>query len=224
MVRLLLVEDNKGIAGPVRSALSEFGFAVDLAGSLREFKEYARATDYDVIVLDLGLPDGDGITVLREFRGNSNRAAILILTARNDVESRIEGLRQGADDYLGKPFSLEELKARVLALSRRPRQFINDSLTYGNVAFDRRTRNVTVDSLLVPLSRAESDLLEQLLLSPGTTCTREALENALFSWDREFSDNALQLQVHRLRKTLALAGADIFVETLRGVGYRLRGA
>jgi DNA-binding response OmpR family regulator len=222
-VRLLIVEDNEKIAEPVRSALAESGFAVDVVGSLRELKAHTKATKYNVIVLDLGLPDGDAIEVLGELGGGGSRAAILVLTARNDVDSRIEGLRRGADDYLGKPFSLEELKARVLALSRRSGPFVDDALAYGNVVLNRSTREVSIDSTLVPLCRAETDLLEQLLLSPATTCTRETLESALFSWDKEFSDNALQLQVHRLRKSLKGAGANICIETLRGIGYRLRG-
>jgi two-component system response regulator TctD len=177
---------------------------------------------YAVIVLDLGLPDGDATELLPRLVKQEVVPAILILTARGDVDSRIAGLDGGADDYMPKPFSLEEMVARVRALSRRPRKYLNNNLVLGNIAFDRSTREVFAAGAYVALQKAERDLLEQLMLNPSRISTRESLENALFSWDKDFSDNALQLQVHRLRKSLAAVDATIIVETVRGVGYLLR--
>jgi two-component system response regulator TctD len=220
-MRVLIVEDVTQIAEAIKSALVEAGFVVDLTDSCKGLLAHVAVASYDVVVLDLGLPDGDAITTLPDLLGLPEVPAILILTARGDVDSRIAGLNGGADDYMSKPFSLEELVARVRALVRRPRSHTRNEIRFSNIAFDQPSREVKVADVVISLTRAERDLLEHLILSPGRNVTRESLENALFGWDRGFSDNALQLQVHRLRKSLKRAGAHVRVETIRGVGYRL---
>ncbi len=221
-MRVLVVEDVTEIASASARALEEAGFSVDVATSIASVKSHMATAQYAVIVLDLGLPDGDATSLLPRLVKQEVVPAILILTARGDVDSRIAGLDGGADDYMPKPFSLEEMVARVRALSRRPRKYLNNDLVLGNITFDRSTREVFAAGEYIALQKAERDLLEQLMLNPSRIATRESLENALFSWDKDFSDNALQLQVHRLRKSLAAANATIIVETVRGVGYLLR--
>ena len=221
-MRVLVVEDVKQIATAAKSALEDAGFVVDLAGTCKELVATASVTPYDVVVLDLGLPDGDAVAMLPELLALREVPAILILTARGDVDSRIAGLNSGADDYMSKPFSLGELVARVRALTRRPRAYTPNELQIGDVSFDQTSREVTIGGAVVSLTRTERDLLEHLLIAPGRQATRESLENALFGWDKDYSDNALQLQVHRLRKSLKAAGSRVHVETVRGVGYRIR--
>jgi len=220
-MRVLVVEDVKQIATAAKSALEDAGFVVDLAGTCKELVAHASVTPYDVVVLDLGLPDGDAVAILPELLALREVPAILILTARGDVDSRIAGLNSGADDYMSKPFSLGELVARVRALTRRPRAYTPNELQIGDVSFDQTSREVTIGDAAVSLTRTERDLLEHLLIAPGRQATRESLENALFGWDKDYSDNALQLQVHRLRKSLKAAGSRVHVETVRGVGYRI---
>ena len=221
-MRVLVVEDVKQIATAAKSALEDAGFVVDLAGTCKELVATASVTPYDVVVLDLGLPDGDAVAMLPELLALREVPAILILTARGDLDSRIAGLNSGADDYMSKPFSLGELVARVRALTRRPRAYTPNELQIGDVSFDQTSREVTIGGAVVSLTRTERDLLEHLLIAPGRQATRESLENALFGWDKDYSDNALQLQVHRLRKSLKAAGSRVHVETVRGVGYRIR--
>ena len=220
-MRVLVVEDVKQIAMAAKSALADAGFVVDLAGTCKELIAHASVTPYDVVVLDLGLPDGDAVGMLPELLELPVVPGILILTARGDVDSRIAGLNGGADDYMSKPFSLGELVARVRALSRRPRVHTRNEIQIGDISFDQTSREVTFGGEAISLARAERDLLEHLLIAPGRQATRESLENALFGWDKDYSDNALQLQVHRLRKSLKAAGSQVHIETIRGVGYRL---
>ena len=169
------------------------------------------------MVLDLGLPGQDGLEVLKNWRQKSRPEPVLILTARGDVDQRIAGLNSGADDYLGKPFSLKEVQARLNALIRRSSGRPSPLLTYGNVAFDPETRKVTSAGREVVLSPRETALLELLLLNKNKVLSKEAIESKIYSWDDEVSSNAVEVHIHHLRKKL---GKDI-VRTVNKIGYIL---
>ena len=193
------------------------GFAVDWFTDGLEGEEALYQASYAAVVLDLGLPGQDGLEVLKNWRQKSRPEPVLILTARGDVDQRIAGLNSGADDYLGKPFSLKEVQARLNALIRRSSGRPSPLLTYGNVAFDPETRKVTSAGREVVLSPRETALLELLLLNKNKVLSKEAIESKIYSWDDEVSSNAVEVHIHHLRKKL---GKDI-VRTVNKIGYIL---
>lgn len=223
-MRLLVLEDEPELAGLVRRALERAGFAVDLAPDLALARDHLALARYDVFILDLGLPDGDGLALLRELRGRGSRFPVLVLTARDGPEDRVLGLDAGADDYLVKPFHMPELIARIRALLRRPDAAFGVSLSLGNLVLDTVTREVRVAGVSVGLSVRETTLLEQLLRHQSNVVPREMLEQRLYSFDAELGSNAMEVLVHRLRRKLADAAASLRVHTVRGVGYLLAGA
>jgi DNA-binding response OmpR family regulator len=177
---------------------------------------------YDAAVLDLGLPDGDGIDVLRAVRRDGVHTPVLILTARDGLKDRVGGLNAGADDYLPKPFELEELVARLHALMRRPGGALGVTLEVGNVSFDSVAREMCIDERVVRMPRRELDLLEQLMRRAGRVVSKPWLEDALYGIDDECSSNSLEVAMHRLRKRLQTEGASVQIHTLRGVGYMMQ--
>ncbi len=220
-MRLLLVEDNVRLAGLIREGLDRQGFAVDWCATV-EGAEAARQTSvYDLILLDLGLPDEDGLLLVRRMRRARDTAPILILTARGGLDDRVAGLDAGADDYLVKPFQIPELAARCRALLRRPGSALETVLTAGNVSLDPAARSVRVDGCLIDATPREMALLETLLRRAGRVVSKPALEGALYSMDTEVTANALEASVSRLRKRLAGSAADIEIKTVHGVGYAL---
>lgn len=223
-MRLLIVEDEEELADLTRSALERSGFAVDLAANLTLANDYLALARYDALILDLALPDGDGLSLLRSLRGRSSALPVLILTARDGLDDRVSGLDAGADDYLVKPFHMPELVARLRALLRRPGAAFGVSLSFGNIVLDTATRQTQVDGVDVGLSVRETTLLEQLLRHQGKVVTREVLEQSLYSFDAQLGSNALEVLVHRLRRKLAEAKAAPSIHTVRGVGYLLIGA
>src|SRR5215470_4619627 len=220
-MRLLLVEDNERLAGAVAQHLKGAGFTIDRVGLAAEASAALAAARYDAIVLDLGLPDGDGLRILEAARSRGEGAPILILTARDGLEDRIKGLNSGADDYLLKPFAMGELVARLKALLRRPGAVLGNLLEAGNLSFDTANRAVEVDGAPLILRRRELALLELLLRRAGRVVAKGALEEGLYGFDEPASANSVETQMSRLRKKLETADAGIAIHTVRGVGYLL---
>lgn len=218
-MRVLVVEDERELAGLLRAALERGGFAVDLAPDLALAEHHLALTRYDTVILDLTLPDGDGLALLQQLRAGGSALPVLVLTARDGPEDRVIGLDSGADDYLIKPFHMPELLARVRALLRRPEAALGVKLGLGNLVFETATRQTWVAERNLGLSVREAALLEQLLRHQGNVVTREALEQRLYSFDSQLGSNAIEVLVHRLRRKLGDAAATVTVHTIRGVGY-----
>jgi DNA-binding response OmpR family regulator len=216
---LLIVEDNPRLCQAVAESLRAQGFAVDTAASVSEGLRAWRAADYDAAVLDLMLPDGNGLNALKEMRDRGNVAPVLILTALGAIEDRVRGLDGGADDYLVKPFAMQELIARLRALLRRPGAALGRTLTLGSVKLDTSARIATVAEVHLDLTRSELIVLEALLRNQGRVVSKERLAECLYDFEQERSANSVETQVHRLRKKLLAAGADVSLRTLRGLGY-----
>jgi len=187
----------------------------------QEAKTALEMGRWDVIVLDRGLPDGDGIEVLTEMRGHGDNTPVLILTAHGNLKDRVNGLQSGADDYLVKPFALEELVARLQALLRRPGNLLGLALRLGNLTLDTVARQVFVADRPVPFSAREIAVLEHLLRRSGRVVAKTLLENSLYGPAQEVGSNAVEVHVHRLRRHLVQTGASVQVHTVRGVGYMI---
>lgn len=218
-MRLLIIEDNQRLCQAVAESLRARGFAVDTAAAASEGLRLWRAADYDAVVLDLMLPDGNGLSALREMRDRGNTTPVLILTALGAIEDRVRGLDCGADDYLVKPFAMQELIARLRALLRRPGAALGRTLTLGNMKLDTSARIATVADIALDLTRSELIVLEALLRNQGRVISKERLAECLYDFEQDRSANSVETQVHRLRKKLAAAGADVSLRTLRGLGY-----
>jgi DNA-binding response OmpR family regulator len=220
-VRLLIVEDEARIAEILRAALARAGFVVDAVALCADARAALAVIPYDAAILDLGLPDGDGISLLRELRSGGNRIPILVLTARDAIEDRVGGLDTGADDYLVKPFAMTELIARTKALLRRPGGALGTTLKAGNIAFDTIGRDVWVGDTSVLLPRRENAILEHLMRRLDRVVPKTVLEDKLYGLDDELESNAIPVHVHHLRRKLVDAGATAEIRTVRGVGYLL---
>lgn len=220
-MRLLLIEDNARLAGLIRDGLRLQGFAIDWFETVYEAELAMKVADYDLLLLDLGLPDGDGLDLVRTVRRRKDATPILILTARGGLDDRVLGLDAGADDYLVKPFQIPELAARCRALLRRPGASLGSLLVAGNVVLDTVARSVDVAGLAVDATPREIDLLEVLLRRVGHVVAKPSLENTLYAMDAEVTPNALEATVSRLRKRMTLAEADVKIRTVHGVGYAL---
>jgi DNA-binding response OmpR family regulator len=218
-MRMLLVEDNERLANLVTRGLGEAGFRTDVLSTVAEARTALTGTHYGAVVLDIGLPDGDGIDFLRELRAGGNATPVLVLTARGGLKDRVNGLQAGADDYLPKPFALDELIARLRALLRRPGQLLGAALQLGNLTFDTGSRQLLVDGKPHTLSARETGVLEILLQRPGHVVPKRVVEDYLFGLDNEVGSNAVEVYVHRLRKQLMESGARVRIHTVRGVGY-----
>lgn len=220
-MRLLAVEDEPELGVLLRDALRRGGFAVDLAMNIGAAEDHLAVAGYDAMILDLGLPDGDGLGLLRSLRRRGSALPILVLTARDAAEDRVTGLDSGADDYLIKPFHMPELISRMRALLRRPNAALGVVLELGDLVLDTAERVARVAELPLVLSVREMALLEMLLRRQGRVVAREAIEEGLYGFDTPLGSNAVEVLVHRLRRKLAEAGASVTVHTLRGVGYLL---
>jgi len=218
-MRLLIIEDNQRLCQAIAESLRAQAFAVDTAASATEGLRIWRAADYDAVVLDLMLPDGTGLGALKEMRDRGSMTPVLILTALGSIEDRVRGLDGGADDYLVKPFAMQELIARLRALLRRPGSALGRMLTLGSVKLDTSARIATVAETPIELTRSELIVLEALLRNQGRVISKERLAECLYDFEQERSANSVETQVHRLRKKLAAAGADVSLRTLRGLGY-----
>ncbi|WP_242343088.1 response regulator [Anaeromyxobacter terrae] len=220
-MRLLVVEDNLELGRSVESAFRAKGHAVDRVESGDDADSVLRTHQYDLVILDLGLPDLDGLEVLRRLRRRGSRVPVLVLTARDALQDRVQGLNLGADDYLCKPFAVAELEARAGALIRRGVGGAAAVLTHGRLTLDTGARIVQVDGKPVDLPRRELNVLEVLLVHRGQVVAKQALHEKLFGFDEEAGVNAVEIYVHRLRKKLEPAGLRI--RTVRGLGYLLEG-
>lgn len=218
-MRLLLVEDNPRLTSLLSAFLSQRGFAVDGAQSLQSARDYLATVTYDAVILDLGLPDGDGTALLRDMRKAGNKSPVLILTARDAIEDRVAGLNLGADDYLLKPFHNDELEARLRAILRRPTDVLTQRLELGQLAFDPSERAVFFEDQRLDLGRREIDVLEILMRRSGKIISRSALVEAVHNADDIVTENALEVCIHRLRKKLAPLNCGCQIQTVRGVGY-----
>lgn len=218
-MRLLLVEDNAQLAELLAKGLQTAGYETDVLSSLEEASTVLRTTFYAALILDLGLPDGDGLALLRELRHRNNPIPVLVLTARGGLNDRVHGLRSGADDYLVKPFALEELVARLEAQLRRPGHLLGSSLRIANLDFNTQNRQASIDDQPQMLSSRETAVLELLMRSKGRVVSKKQVEDHIFGHAGEVASNAVEVYVHRLRKQLAERGARVQVHTIRGVGY-----
>jgi DNA-binding response OmpR family regulator len=217
-MRILLVEDDAIIADGLSASLRKGGYAVDHVDNGLDADTTLLSQNYDLLILDLGLPRLGGIDVLRRLRSRKSPLPVLVLTAQEGVEARVHGLDAGADDYLTKPFALPELEARVRALTRRGTGQAT-LIEVGNLLFDQSERLVRLDGKSVDLSARELELLEVLLLRAGRLVSKEHLIDHLCAWGEEVSTNAIEVYVHRLRKKLEPGGVRI--STMRGLGYCL---
>lgn len=214
-MRLLLVEDDEMLGNGVQVGLAQAGFAVDWVKDGEAAELFLGAEEYDLLILDLGLPKRDGMDVLRRLRAQGKDLPVLILTARDAVEDRVQGLDSGADDYLIKPFDLDELGARVRALLRRRGGRAMPVIRHGEIELDPASHTVTKAGWPVDVSPREFALLQALLENSGRVLSRTQLERSLYSWKDEVDSNAVEVHIHHLRKKL---GSDL-IRTVRGVGY-----
>ncbi|MGO2132175.1 MAG: response regulator [Halomonas sp.] len=216
-MHVLLIEDDALVAAGIRSGLLVHDFVVDVATSIAEARAMFDGVTSDAVILDRGLPDGDGLDLLADWRTAGHEVPVLVLTARDAVSDRVQGLQEGADDYLSKPFDLDELVARLQALIRRSAGRARPLIEHGPLCLDSVTREVTLSGHPVSLSRRELVLLEAFLQSPRSILSSERLKDSLYGLSEEVESNALNVHIHHLRRKL---GTGI-VETVRGLGYRL---
>ncbi|MCP1335116.1 response regulator [Futiania mangrovi] len=216
-MRILLIEDDALLGAAVRDQVSADGHAVDWARRIDEAEASVAGVSYDLVLLDLMLPDGRGLDFLRARRRAGDGTPVIILTARDRISDRIEGLNAGADDYLVKPFDLSELSARVAAVARRYAGNPNPLLSLGELQIDLAARNVTRAGRTVDLTQREWALFEALVQRPGAIVSKAHLEDRLYAFDREVESNTIEVHVSRMRKKL---GANA-IETVRGMGYRM---
>lgn len=218
-MRFLVVEDNRALGQSIAVAFRAKGHAVDLLVSGDDADTALRTQPFDLVILDIGLPELDGLEVLRRLRTRKSRIPVLLLTARDGLEDRVQGLNLGADDYLCKPFALAELEARAGALVRRGAGGAAAVIKHGRLSLDTAARLARVDGEPFDLPRRELNLLEALLLQRGGVVSKQALLDKLFGFEEEAGVNAVEIYVHRLRKKLEPVGVRI--RTVRGLGYLL---
>jgi two-component system response regulator QseB len=216
-LRVLLVEDDELLGSAVQEGLEQSGYMVDWLRDGGQAASALQDEEPDILVLDLGLPGKEGLTVLKELRARDSSLPVLILTARDTVEDRIAGLDFGADDYLVKPFDLGELSARLRAISRRRGGRASPLIQYGDMVFDPAARTVSLDGAEVNLSAKAMAILEALLERPGMPLSRERLEQIVYGWGEGVESNAVEVHIHHLRKKL---GKDR-IRTIRGLGYMM---
>ncbi|MGO8857201.1 MAG: response regulator [Steroidobacteraceae bacterium] len=214
-MRVLLVEDDVMIAQGLETALRQIGAAVDWIRDGEHAAAALRGTVFDVVLLDLGLPNRDGINILRELRQRGDATPVIILTARDEIRNRVAGLDAGADDYVVKPFDLDELTARMRSVLRRTAGRGDPLIQHGDLCLDPAAHSVEYKGAPVNLSAHEYAVLEALLQRPGAVMSRAQLEDRLYGWDEPIGSNAVEVYIHGLRRKL---GSEV-IRTLRGVGY-----
>ena len=214
-MRLLLIEDDELLGDAVKTGLAQFGYVVDWLKDGESAKTALQIESFELVILDLSLPKLAGLALLKHIRHAGNTTPVIILTARESVENRIEGLDAGADDYMTKPFDLNELSARIRALIRRAQGRADTVIQYRNVTLDPAAHTVLLDNTEINISRREFALLQKLLENHGHVLSREQLMQSIYGWDEDLDSNVLEVHIHNLRKKL---NAD-FIRTIRGIGY-----
>jgi DNA-binding response OmpR family regulator len=220
-MRILIVEDNGRMSLLLQEALSGIGYGVDTVATSTDFLSAAKDVPYDLFIVDLMLPDGDGLDAIRTLRLGGCTAPILVMTARGKIDDRVTGLDAGADDYLIKPFNHQELFARVRALLRRPQKIVGPLLRVGNLEFNDATGEVRCRGNLVHFRPAERRLLTLLMRRGGSIVTKPLIEGAFSEAERDVSHNSIEATISRLRKALEEIDSGVVIETHRGMGYKL---
>ena len=221
-MRILLIEDQPLIGKAIQKGLTEEAFAVDWASSLSDGLHLTNEFEYDTVILDLMLPDGSGLDILRDLRKRDQRTPVLILTARDTLEDKISGFQSGTDDYLSKPFAFEELLSRVRALTRRKYQIYGNTLEAGPIKLDPTARSVTCAEKPLQLTSREFAVLELFLRRRAQILSRDKIAESIYSGDPEPGSNVIDVFINKLRRKLEAAGAGTLIETVRGEGYVIR--
>lgn len=221
-MNVVIVEDQKDLSALICQQLEKAGIHVSPAYTGEEAFEVIDPELHDVLILDRGLPDMDGLDVLKSLRQDGFKMPVLILTAMDELGDKISGLNSGADDYLVKPFEMEELIARLHALYRRPSETINVKLEYGNLVFSPVDNELRINDEAVQLTIKEKDALERLLRLPERVVGKDTLQSMLYGYGEEGSQNSVEVVIHRLRKKLKDAQCNLEIKTLRGIGYLIR--
>lgn len=221
-MRILVVEDDSLVACGLKQGLSQAGYTVDVADSAEAAEAYLQIEGFDLAVVDLGLPQADGMTLIGRLRSRGNPLPVLILSARGSMEDTISGLDIGADDYMTKPFRLPELSARIRALIRRAHSIADACLHHNGLTLDTGSRTASVNGQALELTRREWAILETLLMASPSVVSKDRLVQSLAGWDKDITPNAIEVHVSRLRGKLAEGRIEI--RTVRGIGYRIDAA
>ena len=221
-MRVLLIEDHQRLAGSVVEGLAGFGFGIDTFATAGEGLAALRSLSYDAIILDLGLPDRDGLDLLEDIRTTANWTPVIVLTARDGIDDRVEGLDRGADDYMLKPFAMKELAARLRALLRRPGGPLGTTIDIGNITLDTSARQLKVGGRTVAIPPRELDALELLMRRADQVVPKRLFEDSVYGLSDDVSPNTIEALVSRLRRRLETIGAGVSIHTLRGIGYLLQ--
>ncbi len=216
-MRLLLVEDDELLGEGVKTALSHFAYTVEWLREGTHVLAALKQESFSVLILDLGLPDIDGIKVLEKIRSEGIQVPVIVLTARDQLDDKLLGLNSGADDYMVKPFDIRELEARIRSLSRRKAGRTEEQIHVGNACLDTQTRKLLLNGESIEFSRREFPLVKIFFEQPGKVLSRESLESLCYGWDQEVESNALEVHIHNLRKKIGSKA----IKTIRGVGYML---
>lgn len=222
-MRLLIVEDDRELSEALIAAFARISVHCDHAATAADAEALIRSMAYTLVVLDLGLPDDDGLALLKRLRSAGETVPVIVLTARGDSQTRITGLRSGADDFMVKPFLFDELHARVEAVLRRQGRYVENQMSFGPLVFDVASREATIDGARLSLSAREADMLEPLLRRSGHVVPKRFLEDQLFGSSETFGSNAIEVYVHRLRRKIETSNSGLSIVTVRGVGYMLTG-
>lgn len=221
-MRLLIVEDDEALAAALAVALARRGFTSDAAAGVADAEQMLDLARYAAVLLDLGLPDGDGVALIQKLRATGHALPIIAITARSGLDDRVLGLNAGADDYILKPFEVNELVARLNAVLRRQGAMAGSTLVAGNLRFDTLSGDTRVEDVPVRLSARERQLLELLMRRFGQVVSKQLAEDQLYGLSEPLGSNAVEVHAHRLRKKLEAARATARIETIRGLGYLLR--
>jgi DNA-binding response OmpR family regulator len=219
---ILLVEDNQRMAESIVAGLAGFGFRVDTFATAGEGLAAVKSISYDGVILDLGLPDRDGLGLLEDIRAGANWTPVIVLTARDGIDDRVEGLDRGADDYMLKPFAMKELAARLRALLRRPGGPLGATIDIANITLDTVARQLKVEGRTVAISRRELEALELLMRRADQVVPKRLFEDSVYGLSEDVAPNTIEALVSRLRRRLEIIGARVSIHTLRGIGYLLK--